>query len=734
MTILRFARILWTLERRRIAPALVLLALVTATEGLGLLSLGGLLAQGGLEGAAVGGPFGWLERALGAAPGFEALLALFLAAVLARAGAAYLYGELAARIMAGLMHKLRMRLYRAVAGARWPQVQGARRADLHHALTMAPNELAHGADVAMRLAVACCVALTAGALALTVEPRVVLAAAGVAGALALPMLWIDRLIARGSRDVFRRTARLYDHVARYLDNLKLDRFLARPGAQGATGSAAFEDASRRQAQMARRVRRLGLRSDLAHQAGGATALAAILWIAAHSGMTAGEGALMAVLFMRLLPRLMSAHELLQELISVAAAFAEYERQVRDFAAAAEPRGPAAALARARGPARVSVRALSHTHPGAQTPALRDVTLDLPAGTATALVGLSGAGKTTLADLMCGLMAPSAGQVLVDGAPLAESDLAAWRAQVALVSRDDFLAPDTLRANLAMGAAEADEAAMWRALELVGFAERARAMGGLDAEVGDRGDRLSAGERQRICLARAILRRPRFLALDEATSAMNPLDEARIVGRLAALRAETTILVVAHRLSSVAWVDRIAVIEEGRLAAAGPRAQMAAHGFLGRMAAAEAPAGLDEAPARRAHPGDAAEASDRRGDDASPRPAEVEAEGAAQAPGSGDAKAPDRSGDETNPRSVGGVSGEGAAQAPGSGGAEASDRPGDEANPRPAEGDAREGAPPRPGRGGAAQPSGAPDARTPPATGGGACGAPAPARAAGSSGR
>ncbi len=586
MSALRFVRLILSLEPRRSIAGLGLLALLTATEGLGLLSLGGLVAQAGLDGAAATGPFRWLETLLGRPPGFDLLLGLFLVAVVGRALVAYAFGELSGRIMSGLLHKLRMRLYRAVSNARWDHVQSARRAELHHALSMAPNELAYGVDITLRLAVALCVVLVAGGLAVSVDASIVIALGAVTAALAAPMLWFDRRIARQSRETFRATERLYDHVARYLDNLKLDRFLTAsdPGGGDADSpSSEFERVSRRQAEMARQVARIGLQSDLVHQLGGAVALAAIIWIAAGSGLSLGEGALIVVLFMRLLPRLMAAHGLLQDLIATSGAFAEYERQVAEFAAAAEPRAPAPP--RPSGPPRIEAENLRYAYPGAASDALRGVSLTLPAGSATALLGLSGAGKTTLADILCGLLTPKAGCLKVDGRPLEEADLAAWRARTSLVSRDDFLVPDTLRANLTMGSPEADDAAAWEALKLVGFDARAAAMGGLDAPVGDRGDRLSAGERQRICLARAILRRPDFLALDEATSAMNPLDEAQIVGRLAALRGGMTILVIAHRLSSVGWVDRIAVLEEGRLTAAGPREDMARHGFLGRMEAA-----------------------------------------------------------------------------------------------------------------------------------------------------
>jgi ATP-binding cassette subfamily C protein len=579
MIVLRFIALCLRAEPRRCAIALALLILAAGAEALGLLVLGALVDRAALDGAEAltSRPFAWAAWALGWAPGLGAVLALLVGALLLRAGIAFAYGTVAAGIGARLLHRLRMRLYDAVAAARWTAVSGLRRNELHHALSMAPMRLAMGADLALRFAMALATVAVAGGLALSVDPGLVGMVALIAGVIGVPMIWFDRRIARGSRHVFRDTQRLFDHVARYLDNLKLDRFQSARG----TGVSEFARASAAQAQMSRNVEMISQRSSLVRQAGGALGLGAVIWAGAARGMSPAEAALIVVLFLRLLPRLFSAHALLQELIGAGAAFDEYDAQVRGYLDAAEPRAPARA---AQGAAEVEADGVTFSWPGADIPAVRGVSLRLAAGQATGLIGLSGAGKTTLADVMCGLSSPDAGRVLVDGRALTPDALHGWRGQVALVSRDDFLIPDTLRANLLMGAAAPDDA-LWRALGMVGFADEIQARGGLDAPVGDRGDGLSAGQRQRLCLARGIVQRPRLLVLDEATSAMNPVDEAAIAGRLASLRGETTILIIAHRLSSIAWVDQVAALEAGRLVEAGPRDSLTGDGFLARMAAA-----------------------------------------------------------------------------------------------------------------------------------------------------
>jgi ATP-binding cassette subfamily C protein len=146
----------------------------------------------------------------------------------------------------------------------------------------------------------------------------------------------------------------------------------------------------------------------------------------------------------------------------------------------------------------------------------------------------------------------------------------------------------MAASADVGAGLLEEAAIWEALELVGFADRIRAMPeGLETMLGDRGHTLSAGERQRIALARALARRPLVLVMDEATSALNPLDEAAIVARLERLKGRMTVLLIAHRASSVTRADHVAVLEDGVLTEEGSLASMLerSDSFVNRMAAA-----------------------------------------------------------------------------------------------------------------------------------------------------
>ncbi len=210
------------------------------------------------------------------------------------------------------------------------------------------------------------------------------------------------------------------------------------------------------------------------------------------------------------------------------------------------------------------------YPRAPAPALQEASLVLRQGEFLGVVGRSGSGKTTLADLLLGLLAPSRGEILVNGRTV--PDLAGeWRGVAGLVPQDFYVLDDSIRRNVAFGLpdTEIDEARAWGALELAQLADRVRAMPGqLDAPVGERGAMLSGGERQRLSIARALYEDPEILVLDEATSALDPATEADFITALQGLRGRKTVIMITHRVASTRCCDRILVMEAGRVAAEG----------------------------------------------------------------------------------------------------------------------------------------------------------------------
>jgi ABC-type multidrug transport system fused ATPase/permease subunit len=221
-----------------------------------------------------------------------------------------------------------------------------------------------------------------------------------------------------------------------------------------------------------------------------------------------------------------------------------------------------------GGGQVELRGVSFAHEGT-APVLRDIDLTVEAGHTVALVGATGAGKTTLVNLIPRLYDPTEGAVLVDGADLRTVDLTSLRREVALVSDDAFLFSASLRENVAYARPDATDAEVEDAARRAGLAEVvAELPDGYATRVGERGLTLSGGQRQRVAIARALLAQPRILILDDATSSVDATTESRIKEALREVMEGRTTFVIAHRLSTLALADEIVVLDGGRIVAQG----------------------------------------------------------------------------------------------------------------------------------------------------------------------
>ena len=213
--------------------------------------------------------------------------------------------------------------------------------------------------------------------------------------------------------------------------------------------------------------------------------------------------------------------------------------------------------------------VSFSYPGRPRLALDDVSLSVPAGSTVALVGPSGAGKTTVANLFLRFWDPTAGEVRLHGHDLRRYRLDDLRARIALVAQDTYLFNDTLRANIRLARPGASEAEVAAAVERAALREFVESLPeGLDTVVGERGAQLSGGQRQRVAIARAFLKDAPVLILDEATSHLDAVSEQEVRRALDRLTRGRTTVVIAHRLSTVRDADRILVFDEGRLVETG----------------------------------------------------------------------------------------------------------------------------------------------------------------------
>jgi ABC-type multidrug transport system fused ATPase/permease subunit len=241
---------------------------------------------------------------------------------------------------------------------------------------------------------------------------------------------------------------------------------------------------------------------------------------------------------------------------------------------------------------VEISKLNFNYPGSATNALMEINLSVKPGESVAIVGKSGAGKTTLVDLMLGMFEPSSGEILISGLhPLGA--IRKWGGVIAYVPQNVSIMSGTIRSNLAQGFDENEftDAQYWGTLEIARLADFVHQLPkGLDSAVGEFGSLLSGGQRQRLGIARAFMTNPRLIILDEATSSLDGQTEAEFSNALAELKNRVTTIVIAHRLSTIKEVDRIILLQEGRVIAEGNYAELLASseefskqlGYLGRL--------------------------------------------------------------------------------------------------------------------------------------------------------
>jgi ATP-binding cassette subfamily B protein len=327
------------------------------------------------------------------------------------------------------------------------------------------------------------------------------------------------------------------------------------------------------------------------------AVATILWVGGHD-VLAGRltpGALSAFVFYAVV--VAGAVGAVSEVIGdVQRAAGAAERLFDLLDTAPSIRSPASPLPLPVPPAgAVALEGVTFRYPSRPDSALDDFSLAVAAGERVALVGPSGAGKTTVFQLLLRFYDPQKGRVLIDGVDVRLADLAAARARIGLVPQDPVIFSGTARDNILYGRPDAGEAEVRAAAEAANALDFIEGLpAGLDTFLGERGVRLSGGQRQRIAIARTILRNPPVLLLDEATSALDAESERAVQRALEALMRGRTTLVIAHRLATVQTAGRIAVLDRGRLVASGTHRELAAEGGLyARLAALQ----FDPPPAR-----------------------------------------------------------------------------------------------------------------------------------------
>jgi ATP-binding cassette subfamily C protein len=512
----------------------------------------------GLE-AAVNGVF----ARIGVTPSLESMLAFIVSVILAKAALLLLANRRVGYMVARVATDLRLTLLRALLASRWgyytrlplgvaPNAMGTE-------ATRAANSYQYLAQVlagVLEVLISLCVAVA-------ISWQVTVASLAV-GAFTLTSL--HGFVSVTRRAGKRQSALMRSLVSQLTDALLVLKLLKATGRESLIGPLLEEDTRK-------------LNKALRKQVSSKESLHALqepilvvfgclgIYVGARLQVAPSSLIVLVLLFARTLGVMNRVQRKYQDLTVDESALAN----IRSLIASAE--GQREIVSGTREPSLergIELRGVRFTYDG--SPVFDGLDLEIPHGAITAILGPSGAGKTTVVDLVTGLVRADDGQVLVDGVPLGELDLARWRRCVGYVTQETLLFHESIRANVTLGDPDLDDADVERALRDAGAWEFVRARpGGLDASVGERGALLSGGQRQRIAIARALVHAPKLLILDEATAALDPEAEAAVWATVSELRGKTTVVAISHQPALLGVADRTYRIEKRRAVRVEPAA-------------------------------------------------------------------------------------------------------------------------------------------------------------------
>ncbi|RTL82487.1 MAG: ABC transporter ATP-binding protein [Hyphomicrobiales bacterium] len=565
--IARFWRLLVAeVGARRLFIASALALSSGLSEGAALLFLVPLIQSLDPAGGPTQGPMTWLPhwlQRLGVQLNLTSVLAIFIAVAAARSLLNRRSDLYLTNLRLNFLSETRVRLYSAIAHANWSFLRRLRPADLLAALTAETDRLDTAVYYALQMPSRMLLIGAHIAAACVIAPVLTLAALAVG----FSLVWIARgRLSESLRlgEALTTAYQDYQHaVSEFLAGLKIAKSYVAEEQYVSAFATTVDEIRRNFLSFVKSQGNARTMQEIA----GACAVAVFLGVSAGAfHMPVAQVLVLALIFYRLLPLVQSLQQAAQELLHVAPAAQTILALLRDCSAAREtPHGePQQAFNLER---EIRFEKVSFAHAENAPEALRDVTLRLPKGALTVLTGSSGAGKSTLLDLLAGLLSPTEGKIRIDDRELIGELAQLWRQSIAYVAQDPFLFHSTIRANLSIAKPHASQSELREALTLAGAAGFVDALPeGLETIVGDRGTRFSGGERQRLALARALLRRPALLILDEPTSSLDEANERMVLEGIEALVGRVTMVLVTHRPARVGAACQVLRLEQGRLIA------------------------------------------------------------------------------------------------------------------------------------------------------------------------
>ncbi len=541
---------------------LALTVLGMLTESLGLLLLVPLLGTltGNGENTDISEVFQRIWDWFGIQPSLTGILAIFLGLMLMRAFVRLGKDWASVKLSTALIDDLRHEALVALMQAEWRWFSAHKRSDQTNMLLTEVQRVGVGIQASLTLIATVAAIFAYWVVAIGIEPFLTICVT-VVGALLVAVLAGQRrksiLLGIDQSKVNRS---LHENALESFGALKVVKILGGENDHIVSFNQAVGDLRRNQVQFAVQSGR----SREVFQFAGALLVAGYIFLGVSVWQIAISQLLVLVfIFARLVPMLTSAQQFLHYLLNALPSLTEAQAAIQNAREAAEPQ-------QFNAPALISFEKtidLQHVSVCFQlqdVPALSDVTLRLPKGSKTVITGPSGSGKSTLADVLMGLLIPDEGKMLLDDTELAGVDRINWRRSVSYIPQDVVLYNGTVRENILRGRPNASDSDVLTALQAAS-ADFVQALpNGWNTRIGDGAQGLSGGEKQRIALARGLLRNPALLVLDEVTSALDPANEAHIIDSVKAMSGGTTIVILGHRTGFMKIADQMIHLNAGRI--------------------------------------------------------------------------------------------------------------------------------------------------------------------------
>lgn len=563
---LQFFWYIWRLTKGRIAATALLSVLVSLTEGLSLFMLIPIVSSLSSSNANIFEKIPIIKNWI---PQFDidlsVMLVLFVLLVTFQAALAQFKMLYTQRLMHKTLDRARLMLFERISMANWATIAGKRTNDINHILRTETERMLNAANTAQTLFQSIILLGVYLIVAAAVSWQMTLFAVAVGGLL-FGALYPIRRRASNFGKTMTVSFQEQNHITmEFISGVRIAKLF--------TAEQRHINAFANQLESIRggvveflKISSLG---TFIFQVGTAAIAAGFVWLSIRVFMLdIAQICIMLVVFIRIAPRFNSIQEAVQTYLTNGPAFISYSEALEYFSSNQEE--DQEILVKPPGlKEKIELQDVSVIYHESDPPLLHAIDLTIRAGQITALIGPSGSGKSTLADILLGLTLPNKGTITIDGMPISNGNRRAWRSSVACVPQDTFLLNATLRANLLIGRETASEADLWRCLDQANMGDLIRSLpDGLDTNAGDRGMRFSGGERQRIALARALLREPQLLVLDEATSALDWDNQTKITSAIRALRGKLTIVTIVHSAALVEFADEVIALEAGRVISQG----------------------------------------------------------------------------------------------------------------------------------------------------------------------